>query len=118
MAPIKHGLAILVLAVAALTAGCGNPAERETWLHGDWRLAYNPSHDSDDELSFTPDGTVAIHTADARLIKGKYFVRDQNLLLLLEGQGRVIDVQFQISHDRTRLTYQNGAYYTRRAPAP
>jgi hypothetical protein len=118
MATLKGGLAIVLPLALALTAGCGNPAQQETWLHGTWELAYNPAHDSDDELSFRPDGTVEISTADARHIKGNYFVKDQTLLMLLEGNSNVIDVQFQISPDHARLTYQTGAYYTRRDAAP
>lgn len=117
MATIKGGLAMLILVVLALTAACGNPAQQETWLHGTWKLAYNPGHDSDDELAFKPDGTVEVHTADDRRIKGSYHVKDQALLLLLEGKGNVIDVQFEITPDRARLIYQTGAYYTRKDAA-
>jgi hypothetical protein len=118
MKTIKGGLAIVILATAALTAACGNPAQQETWLHGTWGLAYNPGLDSDDELAFRPDGTVEIHTADDQRIKGSYHVKDQALLLLLEGNSKIIDVQFQISPDHTRLTYQTGAYYTKHAATP
>ncbi|MGE0372294.1 MAG: DUF5640 domain-containing protein [Gammaproteobacteria bacterium] len=116
MTPGRHGLVAVMLAAALLASGCSTDAGRATWLHGTWTLAFNPGHDSDDVLTFQPDGKVEVRTADARRINGTYHLKDQTLLLLLEGRGNVIDVQFEISPDHARLTYQSGAYYTRKDP--
>lgn len=114
MATIRNALAILVLAAAALTAACDSGAKQATWLHGTWTLAYNPGHDSDDVLTFNPDGTVAIRTADDHHISGKYRVQDQTLILLVEVKDDTIGVQFEIAPDHARLTYESGAYYTKK----
>lgn len=117
MQSIRVGLAVALVLALALTAACNNTA-RETWLHGAWKLSYNPGHDSDDELTFRPDGTLEIHTAADQRINGKYHVNDQTLILLVENKGDTIGVEFTISPDRARLTYESGAYYTRKDTAP
>lgn len=116
-ATLRLALLSLILAAALLTAACGG-AEGETWLHGTWTLAYNPGHDSEDELTFKPDGTVSIRTADDHRIQGSYRVKDRTLLLRLDVKGEEVAVPFEIAPDRARLTYETGAYYTRRAAAP
>lgn len=110
----RGGRAIMVLLAAVLTAGCGSDAGRAEWLHGTWALAFNPDHDSDDELTFHPNGTVEIHTADGRRISGQYQVARQDLALLLSPGQFPIDVHFEISPDHTRLVYPSGAYYMKK----
>lgn len=111
----KRGWAILILAAMALAA-CSSDAARATWLHGTWTLAFNPAHDSEDVLTFHPNGKVEIRTADTHHIKGTYRLQDRDLLLLLEGRNGTIDARFEISPDHTRLVYSSGAYYTRQGP--
>jgi hypothetical protein len=106
----------LLLAVSMLAA-CGDGAEEATWLHGTWTLAYNPGHDSDDSLTFERDGTVEILTPDARHYTAKYRLDDQTLFMLLDGKDGITRVPFEISPDHARLTYETGAYYTRKTAA-
>ncbi|MBK9130162.1 MAG: hypothetical protein IPM20_00760 [Gammaproteobacteria bacterium] len=113
MTPGRRGWAIILLAATALAA-CSTDASQATWLHGTWTLTYNPGNDSQDVLTFRPNGKVEIRTSDARRIDGTYHLKDQTLLLLLEGRTGVIDAQFEISPDHTRLIYPSGAYYTRK----
>jgi hypothetical protein len=114
---IKYGLGIPLLLALALLAGCDDSAKEATWLHGTWTLAYNPGHDSDDSLTFTPDGTVSIATPDARHFKARYRLKDQTLSMLIDGKEGVTSVPFEISPDHARLTYETGAYYTRKTAA-
>ncbi|MCC6207535.1 MAG: hypothetical protein IT488_05240, partial [Gammaproteobacteria bacterium] len=107
------GRILAILLLAAALAACSTDASQASWLHGTWTLAYNPGNDSQDVLTFDPDGKVEIRTSDARRINGTYHLKGQTLLLLLEGRTGVIDVQFEISPDHARLLYPSGAYYTR-----
>ncbi|MCC6302196.1 MAG: hypothetical protein IT489_05285 [Gammaproteobacteria bacterium] len=112
MTPGRRGWTITLLMAVALAA-CGSDASRAAWLHGTWTLAFNPAHDSEDVLTFRPDGKIEIRTADARRIDGIYHLEDRALLLRLEGRNGTIDAQFEVSPDHTRLTYPSGAYYTK-----
>lgn len=104
---------ILPILLALALIACGE-VSREEWLHGTWFLAHNPQQDSEDELSFSRDGTVAIHTARGEVIRGKYLVSEGDLSLVLDMNGRPLEVHFEIAPDHSRLTYQNGAYYAKR----
>jgi len=114
MAIIRVIVVCVVLMAAALTVACDSSG-RETWLHGTWTLAYNPGHDTEDVLTFNPDGTVSIRTAGDHRIGGKYRVNGESLLMAVEGKNGPVAVQFAISPDRARLTYETGAYFTKQA---
>ena len=58
-----------------------------------------------------------ILTEDGRTLTGHYLIREDHLLLLIEKGSRSIETEFLVSAARDRLTYKNGAYYTR-AGAP
>jgi hypothetical protein len=116
MSTIKGGLATLIILAAALTAACGDSDGRPEWLHGTWELAFNPDRDSEDELTFNPNGTVVVQTADGRQISGQYQVNGLDLLLLLQPERNVVDVHFEIAPDHTRLVYKSGAYYIKKGP--
>lgn len=105
---------LITLILLALAVVACDGTTREEWLHGTWSLAYNPQRDSEDELSFGRDGTVSIHTARDQLIRGKYQVSEDDLAMVLDVDGKVVEVHFEISPDRSRLVYPNGAYYTKR----
>lgn len=110
---MRYAGPVLILLLALALTACGDPAARETWLHGTWQLAHNPHGDSDDALRFAPDGTVAIRTENGSTIEGRYAVAGDDLALALRMDAETIDVHFRIAADRTRLVYDNGAYYVR-----
>jgi len=103
---------LMVVAMSACSGmGCDNDA---VWLHGTWELTHNPDKDDSDILVFKDDGTVTVKTEDGREIPGKYLVDDNRLKMTLATARNVIDVEFTISQDKTKLLYQNGAFYTKR----
>lgn len=109
----------VALAVAMFAAACdraGDPGAQQ-WLHGVWELTFNPARDSEDDLVFTADGSVQVHTGDNRVITGQYRVNGDDLMLVLLVNDKPVEVHFEIAPDHSRLTYDNGAYYTRR-PSP
>ncbi len=107
----------IALALVMLAAACdraGDPGAQQ-WLHGVWELTFNPARDSEDDLVFTGDGSVQVHTEDNRVINGQYRVNGDDLMLVLLVNDKPVEVHFEIAPDHSRLTYGNGAYYTRRA---
>lgn len=111
------GLMFLALATVGACGSDSDPAG-QAWLHGTWVLTFNPDRDSRDDLVFRDNGGVEVHTEDNRVVNGIYRIRDDQLVLLLEIKDQVVDVNFDIAPDKSRLTYKNGAYYTRQAPMP
>jgi hypothetical protein len=111
------GVLLLLLCGAGLPA-CDNRMETAPpWLTGEWHLAYNPLNDDADVLKFKPENEVAIFTEDGRQLGGHYLIRKDHLVLVIDKRGRSIETEFRISADKDRLTYKNGAYYTRAAGA-
>lgn len=109
-------IALLLSIVFLLPAlqGCDNKADAgPPWLLGQWHVAYNPLNDDSDILKFMPDNKVLILTEDGRKMTGSYQVRADQLLLVIDKGGRSIETKFSISRSRDRLTYRNGAFYTR-----
>jgi translation initiation factor IF-1 len=90
-------------------SGSGDAA----WLYGVWELTHNPDHDDSDTLVFKDDGTVKVQTEDGREIHGKFAINDNQLKMTLATGRDVIDVEFTISKDKSKLIYRSGAYYTR-----
>lgn len=106
-------MASMLLLVMGLQ-GCDSVADTSpAWLVGNWHVAYNPLNDNTDVLKFMPKNKVAILTEDGRKMTGHYLIREDKLLLLIDKGGRSIETEFHISTARDRLTYKNGAYYTR-----
>jgi hypothetical protein len=98
-----------------LLAACGGDAARHEWLHGEWVLTYNPQRDSEDMLRFEPSGKVSVLLSSGKKdIQGRYHVSEQGVEMMLEVDERLVDAHFDVSPDRSRLIYHNGAYYTRR----
>jgi hypothetical protein len=110
---------VAALLLVALTTACsdGSGAAAQQWLHGAWELTFNPDQDSEDDLVFAKDGSMRVHAANARVIDGKYLVSGNELLMLLVVNGKPVEVRFEISPDKSRLIYKNGAYYTKK-PRP
>ena len=105
--------------IAGLTVAClsgcsdSSGAKEALWLHGVWDLTHNPEHDSSDTLVFKDDGTVTVQTEDERQITGKYLIDKNTLKMTLDTGRNVIDVEFTISEDKSKLIYSNGAFYTK-----
>lgn len=106
-----------VLLLGALVSACdsaGDPAAQQ-WLHGTWELTFNPDRDSEDDLVFSRDGGVQVHTLTRQVIPGKYRVVGDELQLVLVVNDKHVEVGFGISPDKSRLTYSNGAYYMKKS---
>lgn len=101
-----------ILIIAACSSS-QDPTKAE-WLFGTWELSYNPENDDSDLLEFSDDGTVTIKTQHDELVHGKYIIAGDTLKLTLKTPRKIIDVDFEISGDKSRLNYHTGAYYTRR----
>lgn len=99
----------------ACLSGCSysSGAKEAVWLHGTWELTHNPDNDSSDTLVFKDDGTVTVQTEDGRQIPGKYLVDENKLKMTLDTGRNVIDVEFTVSADKSKLIYSNGAFYTK-----
>jgi hypothetical protein len=115
MHALRTGLTIFAITAVLFVAACGSHPE---WLHGTWELAYNPAHDSEDELTFHPDGTVVVVSQDQHQMNGKYELSESQLTLVFPGRIEPIEVNFEVSPDHSRLTYHTGAYYTKKATTP
>jgi len=103
----------MLLTVTGLQ-GCESAADSgPAWLVGDWHVTYNPLNDDTDVLKFMPKNKVAILAEDGRKMTGHYLIREDKLLLVIDKGGRSVETEFHISTARDRLTYKNGAYYTR-----
>jgi len=112
---VKRSITIYACLILACLTACSytSGAKDAVWLHGVWELTHNPDKDAADNLLFKDDGTVVVHTEDGREIPGKYLI-DENLLKMTLATGRdVIDVEFTISADKSKLIYRNGAFYTK-----
>lgn len=107
----------MLLCVALIVTACnsgGDPAAQQ-WLHGAWELTFNPDRDSKDDLIFASDGSMKIHTENKQVIDGKYRVEGDELAMVVIVNDKPVDVRFDISPDKSRLTYSNGAYYMKKA---
>ncbi len=102
-----------VVMIAASACSDISGSRDAVWLYGVWELTHNPDHDDSDTLVFKDDGTVKVQTEDGREIDGKYAINDNQLKMTLATPRDVIDVEFTISKDKSKLIYRNGAYYTR-----
>jgi hypothetical protein len=118
-AVVRLAATALVVLGAAMTAACDSGADpaAQQWLHGTWELTFNPDRDSEDDLVFDKDGSVQIHTANKRIIDGRYMVSDNELLMALIVNDKPVEVRFEISPDKSRLVYRNGAYYMKKGAA-
>ena len=109
--PIKIYACLMIVILSACTYTSG--AKEAVWLHGVWELTHNPDNDSADKLIFKDDGTVVVQTEDGREIPGKYLIEEDQLKMTLATERDVIDVDFTISADKSKLIYKNGAFYTK-----
>lgn len=112
----RTGVTATLLGLLLLTGiqGCSNRADSgPAWLVGEWHVSFNPLHDDADVLKFMPESKAAILTEDGRRMTGHYLIHENTLVLVIDKGGHSIETQFQISTARDRLTYKNGAFYTR-----
>ncbi len=107
-------ISVLLLTVAFL-AGCSDEGQSTPgWLKGDWVLSHNPQNDDNDMLRFLDDGVIEIVTEKGDVIRGHFIVKDRFLVMNLLAGRRAVEVTFSLNEDRSRLTYKNGAFYTRK----
>jgi hypothetical protein len=99
------------LLLAALLTACDGP--EHAWLKGTWTLAHNPQQDSEDVLEFDGRGRITIRTANGESLRGRYELVGDALHISVEREGRGVEAGFEVSPDRKRLKYHNGAYYER-----
>ena len=107
---------LLLLAVG----GCsGHDSEAETaWLIGSWTLSHNPENDDEDILVFDRGGKLQIKTVDGRTLPGQYVLEGNKLKVVLPLRKKVIETSFAVDPGKQRLTYENGAYYTKQKSVP
>lgn len=107
-----------VLASLICCSACSGGRNAEVaWLVGSWELTHNPEHDDEDVLVFDDDGNVRIQTVDGRTLQGQYLLEGQQLKVVLKLSRNVVETSFDVNPEKTRLTYENGAYYTRNSSA-
>ena len=106
---------IVISMVFVFISACSYTSDSKdaVWLHGVWELTHNPDKDDADNLDFKDDGTVIVRTQDGREIHGKYLIDENHLKMTLVIPKNIIDVEFTISEDKTKLIYENGAFYTK-----
>lgn len=111
---------VLALLLSTMLAACDSSEDpgAQQWLHGTWELNFNPDRDDQDDLTFREDGTVRIDTANERIVNGKYQVSGNDLLLVLVVNDKPVEVHFEVSQDKSRLVYGNGAYYVKKSAPP
>lgn len=92
--------------------------QREEWLHGTWELTYDPDKSPTDWLIFAADGTVEVKMADGRVIGGRYALEGSSLTLTINMGFKKISIPLNVSTDRTRISNESGAYYTKLQTSP
>lgn len=102
---------LLLILMLAACAGSETPA----WLLGRWQVSYNPNNDDSDVLVFLPGSRVNIETEDGRTLEGRYQIKQDQLLMLIQVGQRNVETRFKVSSAHDRLLYKNGAYYTKSA---
>lgn len=108
------GWLISIVLVVSM-AGCGGEAQQDTaWLSGKWELAHNPENDDRDALVFGDGGGVTVLAEKGGELNGTYLYTGDTLKITLEGARNTIDVEFKVSSDHSKLTYQTGAYYMKK----
>jgi len=111
---LTGSIALVIVLIPFIAACSYTPGSKDAvWLHGTWELTYNPEKDDSDLLVFEDDGTVTVKTQDGRSIHGKYLIMDNRLIMTLAVPKNIVDVEFTISEDKTKLIYENGAFYTK-----
>lgn len=114
----RYAVFPLMLLLLFLGACSGSGNVDAAWLIGKWELSHNPENDDEDILVFNRDGKFHIETVDGRTLPGQYVVEDNKVKIVLPLRKKVVETSFDVDPARQRLTYENGAYYTKQEAAP
>jgi len=112
----KQALAILILAIFSSIS----VADSNTWLLGNWQMAYDPDGDTKDILTFSPGGQfVTTEASTGRKIQGNYIVKPGEVNVSLVQQGKVfmkLKLTYESSKDKLFYNPDNTndpAYYAK-----
>lgn len=83
-----------------------------TWLLGSWRMRHDPDGSKPDTLVFNADGTGLVIRPDGGLFPYGFRVEENKVMLVISVNGNTGEFPMHISHDRTRLSNDTGAWYT------
>jgi len=113
---MKQGLRWLLAAIFFVSlSGCFEEEKVDTsWVLGTWELTHNPEKDDQDKLVFDFDETVTVLAEKGGKLQGSYQYTGSKLKISLPTQRKTIEVEFEVSSDRSKLIYESGAYYTKK----
>lgn len=113
---MKQGLRWLLAAIFfASLAGCFAEEKQDTsWVLGTWELTHNPEKDDQDKLVFDSDESVTVLAEKGGKLPGSYRYTNGKLTISLPTKRKTIEVEFEVSSDRSKLIYESGAYYTKK----
>jgi len=112
---MNRSIGRLLAVIFLLTmAGCTeNSSQDASWLLGKWELAHNPEGDDEDVLIFDSDDTVTVLAEKGGKIQGDYTFDGDVVKILLPTERKIIEVEFDVSSDHSKLIYESGAYYNK-----
>lgn len=84
----------------------------ETWLHGIWELTYDPDNNEKDWIIFNQFGRVVVKGRDVEF-EGYYSVNNNKVKLSILIRNRPVEMEMTVSNDKSKLTNNSGAYYTK-----
>lgn len=95
-------------------------ADDNSWLLGEWEMAYDPDGDTKDILSFSEGGEFRTTEASTgRQVKGRYVVKSDVINLSLISKGKIfMKLKLTYTDKRDKLFYNpektdDPAYYTK-----
>lgn len=107
---------LIAVMMLAIVSGCESGGEKQdlSWVLGKWELAHNPENDDEDVLIFDSDDSVTVLAEKGGKLEGNYAVTGDRLKISLPVQRKTIEVEFEVSSDRSKLIYKSGAYYMKK----
>lgn len=104
---------LVFLWLSACSNDSGSQAASVDWLTGKWELTFDPDANETDWLVFREDGTASVETPDGRKIPCKCNISENVVVLTFKIKGRSFDNRLSVSEEKSRLTNDSGAYYTK-----
>ena len=83
------------------------------WLHGTWALTHDPDNSPKDWLTFSAGGALQVRGSAGEDVRGTWRVDGDAVHCTVTMNGRTITIVMTASADRTRLSNDSGAYYTK-----
>lgn len=107
---------LLAISLLLLVGGCENGGGEQdgSWVLGKWEVAHNPENDDEDILIFDSDDTVTVLAEKGGKLEGSYTIAGNLVKISIPVERKTIEVEFQVSSDRSKLIYESGAYYMKR----